>query len=195
MARVDNEDAKDLTQGFFVNAFEKNHFADYDASRASFQTFLRTCADGFVANQRKAEQRLKRGGGLEHLSLDFQAADDELALHPPASDLTPEQYFEREWMRSLFLQAVELLRARCEETDNRVRFELFERYDLEESSEAVSYASLATEFGLTTTHVNNQLAAARREFRKILLDKLRQTTASDREFEMQARELFGLQTP
>ena len=37
-----NEDAKDLTQGFFANAFEKNHFASYDARKASFQTFLRT---------------------------------------------------------------------------------------------------------------------------------------------------------
>ncbi len=25
--QADNEDAKDLTQGFFANAFEKNHFA------------------------------------------------------------------------------------------------------------------------------------------------------------------------
>src|ERR1051326_7509396 len=58
-----NEDAKDLTQGFFANAFEKNHFANYDASKASFQTFLRTCLDGFVANERKAGARLKRGGG------------------------------------------------------------------------------------------------------------------------------------
>ena len=29
-----NEDAKDLTPGFFTNAFERNHFASYDAARA-----------------------------------------------------------------------------------------------------------------------------------------------------------------
>lgn len=191
---LDNEDAKDLTQGFFVNAFEKNHFANYDPAKASFQTFLRTCADGFVSNERKAEHRLKRGGGLEHVSLDFQSADTELVLHPPSPELTPEQYFEREWIRSLFLQAVEKLREKCDETNNHVRFQLFERYDLEESTEQVSYATLASEFGLTTTTVNNQLAAARRDFRKILLDKLRQTSASDAEFENQARELFGLET-
>ncbi|HEX6285565.1 MAG TPA: hypothetical protein VFZ71_11855, partial [Pyrinomonadaceae bacterium] len=63
--RAGNEDAKDLTQGFFANAFEKNHFANYDAGKASFQTFLRTCLDGFVANERKAGMRIKRGGGIE----------------------------------------------------------------------------------------------------------------------------------
>ena len=67
----DPEEAQDLTQGFFANAFEKDHFARYDAGKASFQTFLRTCLDGFVANERKAGSRLKRGGDMDHYSLDF----------------------------------------------------------------------------------------------------------------------------
>src|ERR1700752_2100157 len=69
-----NEDAKDLTQGFFAIAIEKNYFANYDSAKASFQTYLRTCLDAFVANQKKSEQRLKRGGGANHFSLDFETA-------------------------------------------------------------------------------------------------------------------------
>src|SRR5829696_6803644 len=87
--QASNEDAKDLTQGFFANAFEKNHFANYDAGKASFQTFLRTCLDGFVSNERKAGRRLKRGGEIEHYQLDFAGAEDELASHASTS-LTPE---------------------------------------------------------------------------------------------------------
>ena len=190
---VDNEDAKDLTQDFFGNAFQKNYFVDYDAAKASFQTFLRTCVDGFVANQRKSQQRLKRGGGVEHISLDFQGADNELAVHPPSPGLTPEQFFEREWIRNVFSQAVETLRNKSDDRNSQIRFSLFERYDLEESTEKVSYATLAREFGLTTTTVTNHLAAARREFRKILLDKLRETTVSDEEFQNQARDLLGIE--
>src|SRR6187549_969994 len=92
--QADNEDAKDLTQGFFANAFEKNHFASYDAAKASFQTFLRTCLDGFVANERKAGRRLKRGGDVDHYQLDFAAAEHELAAHA-SSTLSPEDYFHR----------------------------------------------------------------------------------------------------
>src|SRR3954468_12731714 len=58
------EDAADLTQGFFLRAFEKEFFAGFDRARARFRTFLRTCLDGFVANARKAEGRLKRGGAV-----------------------------------------------------------------------------------------------------------------------------------
>src|SRR5919205_2669675 len=160
-----NEDAKDLTQGFFANAFEKNHFASYDAAKASFQTFLRRCLDGFVANERKAGQRLKRGGDMDHYQLDFAAAEDELS-HASVSTLTPEEYFHREWMRSMFTIAVEAFRERCVESDRLVHFQLFERYDLNDDN--VSYASLAKEFGLEVTTVNNYLAAARREFRRIV---------------------------
>lgn len=184
-----NEDAKDLTQGFFATAFEKNYFATYDAGKASFQTFLRTCLDAFVANERKAGQRLKRGGDMDHYQLDFLTAEHELASH--ASDLSPEDYFYREWIRGMFATSVEALRARCEESGRSVHFQLFERYDLSDDAN-VSYASLAGEFNLEPATVNNYLAAVRREFRRIVIEKLREMTATDEEFRTEARSLLGV---
>jgi DNA-directed RNA polymerase specialized sigma24 family protein len=184
-----NEDAKDLTQGFFATAFEKNYFATYDAGKASFQTFLRTCLDAFVANERKAGQRLKRGGDMDHYQLDFLIAEHELASH--ASDMSPEDYFHREWIRGMFAMSVEALRRRCDETDRSVHFQLFERYDLSDDAN-VSYASLAKEFNLEPATVNNYLAAVRREFRRVVIDKLREITASDEEFRTEARSLLGV---
>jgi hypothetical protein len=67
---------------------------------------------------------------------------------------------------------------------------LFERYDL--SDDDVSYAALAAEFGLDTTTVNNYLAAARRDFRRLVLEKLREITATDEEFRTEARSLLGV---
>lgn len=187
-----NEDAKDLTQGFFASAFEKNYFATYDARKASFQTFLRTCLDGFVANERKAGQRLKRGGDMDHYQLDFAAADDELASHASASNLTPEDYFHREWVRWMFTLAVDAFRQSCAASGRSVHFQLFERYDLSDDDREVSYASLANDFGLDATTVNNYLAAARRDFRRIVLEKLREITATDEEFRTEARSLLGV---
>ena len=51
------EDAQDLTQGFFTAAIEKNFFGRYDPSKAKFRTFLRTCLDGYIANEHKAAGR------------------------------------------------------------------------------------------------------------------------------------------
>jgi RNA polymerase sigma factor (sigma-70 family) len=191
--QVSNEDAKDLIQGFFATAIEKDFFRSYDQTRASFQTFIRTCLDGFVANQKKSEQRLKRGGGAAHFSLDFTEAENELARHL-ISYTSPEDYFHREWVRSLFALAVETLRSHYEAKGSRVYFELFELYDLRDDAEPKSsYAALAAKFGLTTSEVTNYLAAARREFRKIVLAKLREITATDEEFRNEARALLGVE--
>ncbi|HJU93315.1 MAG TPA: hypothetical protein VJ656_10305 [Pyrinomonadaceae bacterium] len=188
--QADNEDAKDLTQGFFANAFEKNHFASYDATKASFQTFLRTCLDGFVANERKAGRRLKRGGDMDHYQLDFATAETELAAHA-STDLSSEDYFHREWVRWMFTLAVDALRRRCDESGRNLHFQLFERYDLHDDAD-VSYASLAEEFDLDTATVNNYLAAVRRDFRRVVLEKLREITATDEEFRTEARSLLGV---
>jgi len=187
-----NEDAKDLTQGFFANAFEKNYFATYDPRKASFQTFLRTCLDGFVANERKAGRRRKRGGDLEHYQLDFAIAEYELAAHAAESSLTPEDYFHREWVRSMFTMAVEAFRRRCDELGHNIHFQLFERYDLSDDDSNVSYASLAEEFGIGPVMVNNYLVVARHDFRRIVLEKLREITATDEEFRTEARSLLGV---
>src|SRR4051812_7039249 len=69
--RSSNEDAKDLTQSFFLRALEKDFFDAYSPEKGSFRTYLRVCLEGFLANERKSSQRLKRGGAAIVLPLDF----------------------------------------------------------------------------------------------------------------------------
>lgn len=189
----DGEVARDLTQSFFLQALEKGTFDRYDPGRSRFRTFLRLCLDGYVANERKAERRLKRGGGAVRLSLDFEGAEEELARSPAASGLTSEEYFRREWVRELFARAVERLRTACAARPNR--FTVFERYDLEEPSERPSYVRLGEELGLTDVQVTNELAAARRVFRRLVLEELRDLTGSEAEFRAEARDILGVDPP
>ena len=91
----------------------------------------------------------------------------------------------------MFTLAVEALRKRCEESGRNVHFQLFERYDLRDDAN-VSYASLANEFNLDAATVNNYLAAVRRDFRRVVLEKLREITATDEEFRTEARSLLGV---
>jgi DNA-directed RNA polymerase specialized sigma24 family protein len=188
------EDARDLTQGFFAEAIEKNFFARYDASKARFRTFLRTCLDGFVANESKAANRIKRGGGATILSMDFEGAEEQLKIGSPAADNAIDDYFEKEWARSVFSLALESFRARMIETSKETHLRLFERYVLADDDESpkTSYKALAAEFNLSTSDVTNYLALARREFRRIVLETLRQLTATDDEYNREARALLGV---
>lgn len=190
--RRSSEDAAELTQGFFARALEQRMFSTYDASRALFRTYLKACLDRHVMKDAESRMRQKRGGGAVTLSLDFPAAERELdQLAPPAPD-TIETYFDREWTRHLVGITVDALRERCERGGKPLTFRVFERYVLDDETAArPSYAELAAELGIKVTDVTNYLASARREFRRLLLDKLREITGSEEEFEAEARALLG----
>jgi RNA polymerase sigma factor (sigma-70 family) len=194
--RASAEDAEDLTQGFFARAFEKGFFDTFDPTRARFRTFLRTCLDAHAANARVAARRLKRGGGTRTLSLDFATAEGELGLQPAAAQGEMEEYFHREWVRSVFGMAVDALRQRAEARARSAAFEIFRRYDLEEADgDRPTYAELARALSLPVTQVTNHLAAMRREFRALVLDSLREQCASEGEFRAEARALLGVDPP
>lgn len=192
--RRDVEDARDLTQDFFTRALEKEYLARYDASKARFRTFLRTCLDAFVANAQQRAERLKRGGACRIESLDFDRAEQDVSAQVNADQPDPEACFRREWIRGLFAAAVDDLRVRCDERGHALAFALFTRYDLEGSDggERPTYAGLAQELGTSAATVTNQLAWARREFREIVLDSLRALCATDDEFVAEARALLGV---
>jgi RNA polymerase sigma factor (sigma-70 family) len=187
--RIDPENTRDLTQEFFARLIEKDFLDAYDPAKGRLRTFLRTCADRLFLNQTRDARRLKRGSGAV-VALDFDQAEHELAA--VAQTESPEDYFEKEWVRTVFAMAVERLRRQCQAADKMKYFELFERYDLAESVPASSYADLGRDFGLATTDVTNYLAFARREFRRCVLDQLREMTGSEDEFRREAHSLLGV---
>lgn len=190
-----NEDAKDLTQSFLAQALEKPFLDHYDPTVARFRTYLRTCIDRFVANEQKSAGRLKRGGGMQRMSLDFAAAEGELGARNHPGTMDGEEIFYREWVRFVFEQAVERLRCRCESSSSphRMHFALFEAFDLADrpTHGALTYAELGQRFGLSETQVTNYLAWARRQFRALVLDALHANTSDEEEFRLEAARLFG----
>ena len=192
--RATNDDAKDWTQEFFSRALEKEFFAAFDPSRARFRTFLRTCLDRFLSSQRAAATRLKRGGGREMVSLDFAGLEREMA--GIADEADPDAFFRREWARSVLDRSVSRLRDALTGAGKAVQFTLFARYDLHpDPGTRPTYQQLAAEFDLPVTQVTNHLAAARREFRRLLLEDLRAQAGSDAEFRADARDLLGVDPP
>ena len=189
---IEPADAQDLTQGFFLHLLDTPTLERYDRSRARFRTYLRLCLDGWCANRHAEARRLKRGGGIDLLSLDVAGAEAELgAASAVASD--PEAWFRRELVRELFGRSLAELRMRLERAGKGVSYALFQRYDVEGpgAPRPLTYAELAGEFDLPVTQVTNSLAYARREFRGIVLEQLRELSSSDAEFRDEARDLLG----
>ena len=176
----DNEDAKDLTQSFFATALEREFFERFDPAKASFRTYLRMAVERFAANQHASDGRQKRGGEFE-----FEPIEEEQAS---AAD-TPERVFEREWHRQVFSLALDDLRTLCEGSDKRLRFQIFELYDLSDG-ERPSYADIAARHGIAETTVTNHIAWARRTLRMLVTERVRGVTASDDELREEMRRIW-----
>jgi RNA polymerase sigma factor (sigma-70 family) len=190
------DDASDLTQEFFATTLEKDVVGKYDPQKARFRTYLRMCVDGFAANTRKAERRLKRGGGVTLVPLDFETAEGEIATREPAVDADVDELFYREWVRALLERSVAELKCSAEDSGRAVMFEVFRRYDLlDERETRPTYAEIARDLELTPATVTNHLAAMRRQFRAILLERLRELTSSEAEWEAEAAKLLGHPSP
>lgn len=189
--RLDSEEARDLTQAFFAEAFQKAWLERFEPGKAKFRTFVRVCADRFVMNARQSRARLKRGGGAQTIALDFDGAEREV-LESGTAPAGPEEYFHQEFVRALFERALRALRLECERSGRSLHYTLFERYDVAPGDD-VSYAQLAAEFDITATQVTNYLAQVRRAFRAHALRSLAALCGSEAEFRREARDIFGVE--
>jgi DNA-directed RNA polymerase specialized sigma24 family protein len=183
--RQEPADAEDLTQGFFLHLLGTSTLQGYDRGRARFRTYLRVCLDGYCANRYAEARRLKRGGGAQPLTLDAAATEAVLG--------DPDAWFHREWVRDLFERSIVALRERLEGSGRQAHFTLFQRYDVDgpNTSPGPTYAALAAELDIPVTQVTNFLALARREFRRIVLEQIRELSADEAEFREEARALLG----
>src|SRR5204863_9921018 len=136
-------------------------------------------------------RRLKRGGAAVHLHVDFESAEAEVGR---AATDDPEAHFDRAWVRGLLALALDHLEVFCKARKKERQYRMFAAVALETDPRArPSYAALAAEHGVSIGDVTNQLAAMRREFRRIALESLRELTASEDEFKAEARALFGIE--
>lgn len=187
--RSDSELAEDLTQSFFEVAIDRDMLAQFQPARGRFRTFLRACLDRHVIDHHRKTVAKRRGGGNVHL--DFTTAETELAASEPGrrQSTDPEAMFDAEWLRQLMQLALERLDETFEQKKKPIHAKLFR--DLHVGDAPPTYAEAAARYGISTTDVTNWLHVARREFRRVALEILRELTIDDEDYVAEARAVFG----
>ena len=107
-------EAEELTQEFMLRLAEGEYLGHVERERGKLRTFLLACVKHFLADHRRAGQRLKRGGGHEHVSIDQALAESAYGIEP-VDALTPDVLFERRWARSLVEKVVAEIAGRLDE--------------------------------------------------------------------------------
>jgi RNA polymerase sigma factor (sigma-70 family) len=179
--RLDAERTDDLVQALFARFLERDTLRTYDPSKARFRTFLRVCVDRHVIDALRAQKTQARASG---------EVDPDAVLIEGEPDA--EALFDAQWTRHVSQLALDALRAFCAEHDKTEHLRVFERFHLHPDDDAPSYDAAGEELGMTAITVQNRLAYARRHFRRLVLEVLREATANEEEFRSEARTILGV---
>ena len=121
----DPDEARDLTQGFFLKVLDQESFKVARPDRGRFRAFLRTILRNYLTDERIREETRKRGGDALRFRLDFAEAEASLA-----ADLSrrqdPEKAFEIRWAQTLLARALDRLRTELQQSADAKRWKRLE---------------------------------------------------------------------
>ena len=182
------EEAKDLTQGFFLRLLEKNYLGDVDTRRGRFRTFLLTSLGHFLANEWDKTRAQKRGGDVQFLSLDAVDAEGRYRLEP-VDGSTPETIFERRWAEAVLEAVLARLRREFDEPGRGRRFDDLKPFLLGKDA-GVAYAEVATRLGVSETGARSVVHRLRKRFRELVREEIAQTVSGPEEVDAEILHLF-----
>jgi RNA polymerase sigma-70 factor (ECF subfamily) len=185
-----NEDAKDLTQAYFLWLLESESLQKFDATRGSFRGFLKGTLRSFVGHQEAALGALKRGGGARVLSLEGAPPSlEEIVPDPRSAD--PEKIFESLWAVELIDRAVGRVRERYRSRGKEAAFRVYEEYVLAQASPRPTYQDLARQLGLREREIESILETLRLEVRQEIRNEIAETTSDQQSLDEEWNGLFG----
>ena len=182
------DQARDLTQGFFVHLLEKDTLQRADPGAGRFRSFLLGSVRNFLSHDRERSSALKRGGPATTLSLDKELAERRYGREP-AGQLTPEEIFERRWALTVVEQAMRQLRAEYSQDEDRRRFARLQPYLVGEEPH-IPYRAVAEELGMTEGAVKAAVRRARQRFGDLLRQEIGQTLADPGDVDDELRHLL-----
>lgn len=181
------EDAEDATQSFLLSMLEAHFLATADPALGRLRSFLLTAFSRHLADLRRDAGRLKRGGGVEFISLDFGDAETRYQTAPTAQDAALQ--FETDWAAAVLEATIVQLESDYTATGRSAIFEALRPF-LGAGGETPDQAGLATQLGMTHAALRQSLTRLRERFRSTLraqiADTLREPTDAAIDEELRA---------
>jgi RNA polymerase sigma factor (sigma-70 family) len=184
------EDAQDLTQEFFARLLEQRWLGQADRTRGRFRTFLLSAMSHFLANEWDKARAQKRGGAVQLVPLQFDAAETRYGKEP-TDPFTPEQAYERRWAVTLLEAVLQRLQKECVAEGKAELFEALKPCLVGER-DSQPYVSLATRLRLSEGAVKVAVHRLRQRFRQLLRDEIANTVATPAEVDEEMHHLFAV---
>lgn len=181
-------EAQDATQSFLAELLENDRLQMASQERGRFRSFLIASLNHFLANQWRAANALKRGGGQKTISLDFAAGEDRYG-HEPSHEITAERIFERQWALTLLENAMRRLKQEFDESGRSAQFEALKAH-LGADDQRTPYEELARQLNTTAGALRVAAHRLKQRCRELLRAEIADTVNSDDEIDDELRSLF-----
>jgi len=188
-----NEDAKDLTQGFFHEIVLNCRLVDRaDSSKGRFRSFLLHALDQFLID------RMRRESTQSHIPKEKLVPFD-IADPPELPDTiiegSPEDCFVYTWKSELLERTLSQVQADCQQQGMETHWCLFREKVLEPTlnlKESEPMKAIAARYGITSESTAfNMLLTVKRRFKTTLRTNLRITVLSDDDVDQEWQEMLN----
>lgn len=189
-----NEQAKDLTQGFFHEiVLGRDLIQRSEEAKGRFRTFLLTALDRYVVSVYQHDTAKKRAPRSVILRLETPELPD---LPAAQKEARPDQLFHYAWAVELLDQVIAKVKEECLGTNKGIHWEVFRAKVLAPVFENVPSPSLkevCAKYGVENeAKASNMIVTVKRRFRLLLRRFLRQFVQSESEIEREFVELLEI---
>ncbi len=184
------EDAEDLTQGFFLHVVEKKMLRHARQDRGRFRSFLLASFENYIRSNLKHARAAKRGGGVRPVLLD--AEKDEPCVPVESADtFTAATMFDACWAKLLLERATARLSEEFCRTGKAAVFERLRNYlNLTGNQTEPSYQELARSLGLKVSGAKTLVSRIRKRFSLFLRQEVALTLKDQRDVDAEIHALY-----
>jgi DNA-directed RNA polymerase specialized sigma24 family protein len=186
----DADAAREMSHAFFADMLAGGTIHTADPERGRFRFYLLGAVKHFVAHQREAGMRLRRGGGVAPLSLDMDTPESPALQVAEDARLSPEAVFDRQWAITVLARAMDVLQAECAAQDSTTLFEQLRPWLLGEAGYGDQVAAAAA-LGLSAGAMKITVHRMRQRFRQCVKQEIAGTLRDESAVEDEMRSLLA----
>lgn len=190
----DNDDSKDLTQGFFSEiVLGRDLVQAADQSKGRFRSFLLVALERYVVSTLRYEGRMRRGGRVNIVHM--EASD---LANLDVSDFTPDpnRAFCYAWVSNLLDQVLMEIKEEYCSTQRAGHWEVFRLKVLAplfEDTEVPSHREICERCHITDeSKVANMIVTVKRRFRSVFRRILRDLSSSEADADHEFGEILEI---
>jgi DNA-directed RNA polymerase specialized sigma24 family protein len=186
-------EAQDLVQGFFAHLLEQNTLGRANQEKGRLRTFLLGSLQNFLCNEYDRARALKRGGGLQIVSIDEHLPEAEASMMETAY-VSDSRSYDLVWASHIVKRAWENLETAFEAEGKTEWLEVLRPFVAGGGKTPLNQEEAAAKLGVPIATLRTWLSRLRQRYREALRTEVANTVSDPAEVDQELHYLYQVLT-